>query len=772
MSKPAFDPNKPFSVGTKAVVNAAKPPFDPNRPFEASPEEKLSTVNQLGGVIKESLPMIGGAIGGAVGLIGGPVGAVAGGGIGAMGGEVLRQGIDRLQGNAPTSLKQAYADQLSAGLSGAAGEAFGLSAAKVLSQPLKSTVASFTPNLLKSSARAGMSQAADVGADAAARVGGQFSAEPSSISQSLKLGGIRAPRNIEELKNVKTPDIDMPNLTTLKRVSQNLAGDLNYPPLELHAEMLKDPKAMKSFKIKFDSLPSEDATALAKYNYAMLEDAKDIAKQTAAAVSSNRAANIDEAFDLFRNTALSKYNTTKESLSPIFKDVTTGAKRLDENQTFNIIDNLTKKTGVENLVDIIDGKITVKSGGIKSGLSKVENDSLKEVVEALNDGASISELAKIREALRKRLNNLNPQETAKIQDMRKVLIDEMERIAETKGPQFKEAMKGWAINEKGLDSVEKILGGNLDSLDESLLADPKTLQKVFASKTNADTVKNFIGEEPFQDLIRFKLESLVNQSIDSVEGFKPHILKKLVKQNSDFIRRYAPEAGQKLLDAADYGYLARRFLDDVNPSGTAGVLADILEPTSVINQLKTGNIKGAITAAASVGAIGKIQQKAAVKALNESLGEVTQKSPLLQFGEDVLSAGKSGAKQVGNVGARVIGQELGRVDFKVEAEQKRGPEKWAAQGAQRIIEIDPTLEQVVIDLYQTPQGKKILQNANGVSASGVQKIIEQIRPKEIQKTVDPKKNYNFPLKVKNNGMIATVSNEEELEEALSEGWSM
>jgi hypothetical protein len=96
-------------------------------------------------------------------------------------------------------------------------------------------------------------------------------------------------------------------------------------------------------------------------------------------------------------------------------------------------------------------------------------------------------------------------------------------------------------------------------------------------------------------------------------------------------RMFDPETAKRLSALADYGYFGRRFLDEVNPSGTAASLKAMLEPVGFFQKVKHKGLVGTITSEVGAKAESMLHQQGAVRSVNEMMG--TPPKPGLSFPE-------------------------------------------------------------------------------------------------------------------------------------------
>jgi hypothetical protein len=120
----------------------------------------------------------------------------------------------------------------------------------------------------------------------------------------------------------------------------------------------------------------------------------------------------------------------------------------------------------------------------------------------------------------------------------------------------------------------------------------------------------------------------------------------------------------------------------------------------------------------------------------------------------------------------------------------KGIEKWIANGQQKVIETDASIDSDFLKKYQaTVQGRKDLIRAGDLQprSNQLNQLIDKIKSSEEYKQFQKEKEkqaqgkepdqakaapqIKFPLVVQKDGYTAVVRNLDELKEAKSEGWA-
>jgi hypothetical protein len=425
-----------------------------------------------------------------------------------------------------------------------------------------------------------------IGKGSASVSGGGLESEISGQTFSVK-----KPESLEELRGITLPDMagQMPSSKRLKQIVSN-NPDLGVPPLEYHHRMLENPKAMKELKLKFENLPTEDAKQIARYNYAMLNESENQIRSGILKMSGGKPQSIPESGRSFINAVLTKYNETKKSLSPMFETFRKSKNNITTEESVDLIYQVMSdsKLGPALSLDEKTGKIILSPFDSRLGVSPKEYTAIKRVIGNIQNGVSVDQIMNVRDYLRKSLDPVDFTKTSEIEKVRSNLLGAIENLVSNKyGDDVRGVFQQYAINEKTRDGIEKIIGGKLESMNATLKANPDSVvSSIFSNPNYAEEVRKTVGEQEFQKLVSSFINRGVEQSIDDVKGFLPHKFKNWLDKNDEFMRLYAPNYRNKMRDMADYGYLSRRFLDEVNPSGTAASLLEGLKPESLIQRVK------------------------------------------------------------------------------------------------------------------------------------------------------------------------------------------
>jgi hypothetical protein len=566
----------------------------------------------------------------------------------------------------------------------------------------------------KSRLAGSQAQEAEASAAGGARAGANISVGPQESEMSGEFFKVKPPENIEELRawQPKGSNGALPGKERLSQIVQEVP-DLETQPLKLHYEMMNNPKAMKELKIKFENLPTADAKKLAAYNLEMVNESERKIGDTVKGLAGGQDPKplTDAGYD-FINTVKDKYSAEKEALSPVFEQLQNGAGKVTKQDAGDLIQAIGANSRVGKLLDVNpEGKFYLKPNAPRSGISDAEHGVLSRVIDDLNDGMSFQEIQRSREFLRKAIDPKNPGASEEISKVRSVLLGQLEELAKKNGPEVGETFKKYAVNERARESIEKIIGGKVESLDAMFAANPdRVVQKIFSNPNHAKIVGEYVGPEKLQELAASYIQKGLDKATDQAKGFQPHVFRNWLKSNDNFVKsNLPPEVADRLHALADYGWYGRRFLDEVNPSGTAASILGGIQSGGFKAKLKHGDITGAVFGEALSKASSALTQRQSIKSINEALGSTPQASrfsptKLIQNSSDAIEQGATRGGAIGAANKIVQGVESLRpvADKDQKKEQApamrplKGKEKWASDGLQKAIDSsDPETKAII-----------------------------------------------------------------------------
>lgn len=470
---------------------------------------------------------------------------------------------------------------------------------------------------------ADQAQSAMASAEGSAKSSAIAGGGETTVENSGQLFDIKKPQTLDELRNWQPPEGAgaVPGAQRLKQIEE-VVPDLQTKPLNYHHEMLRDPKAMKAMKLEFENLPTDDARKIAIYNQTMLDEAGNKTLETVNNIAGRTPLNKSEAGTNLIESVKDIYKKEKEALGPVFEELK-NAPPMGREETLGLAQNIAENTKAGKLLDVDEtGKLFLKGNTPRTGMSDSEHSILSRVINDLNDGMTFKELQDTRDFLRKAIDPSNPAATEELSKVRSLMLDQLEQMS-SKNPNVRDTFKAYAKNERTRENIEKIIGGKIESLDAMFAANPdKVVQKVFSNPNYKNIVEGYVGAEKMTEMLQSYVGEGVQKAFDSTGAFNPSTLKNWLKQNNGFLTANMPEETLARLNAlADHGYYAKRFLDEVNPSGTAASLIAALEPKSFIQKVIQKGPIAAVTSEAAERVNTFTNQKQSLKYLNQVLGD-------------------------------------------------------------------------------------------------------------------------------------------------------
>lgn len=587
-----------------------------------------------------------------------------------------------------------------------------------------------------SEVEADQAQAARAASEASATNKSSVSGGGLEIEQGGKLFDFKAPKNLKELENW-TPSFSTGELPGKKRLAEieQIVPDLETKPLNYHYMMMENPKAMKDLKIQFENLPTDSANKISAYNQAIVDESADKINKTVKGIAEIEPRNLTDAGNDLISTVKDKYNGEKKALGPIFQELQkTPPLSPDESRDLALGIANDSKIGRLIKVNQDNGRIGLDSNTPRTGISDTEHGVLAKVVDDLNDGMSFKDLQNTREYLRKSINPQDPAASSEIANVRRIMLDHMEQMADNRGPDARSTFKAYAQNERARESVEKIIGGKIDNLDSMYAANPdRVVSKVLSNPNYAKVVGDYVGPDKMKELVQSWVQNGVSKSNDSAKGFDPSALRSWLKSNSTVLKANVdPDTVQRLNALADYGYFGKRFLDEANPSGTAASLKAMVDPQGFFQKAKQGGIYHAIESTVTGKVQAATEQRQAIREVNEAFG--TPQPPT------AAQAIKSGVKSsILNEGANTSAygstlKQIGAPKSQSAAdndERKKGPDKWANDGAKNLQKHDADFanKEMLDQLSKTKSGKDLLIKASDLKpgSKAMENLVEKIK---------------------------------------------
>lgn len=537
----------------------------------------------------------------------------------------------------------------------------------------------------------------------------------------------KAPKSLDELRQWK-PSAEsgqMPGRQRLQQIVETVP-DIETKPLKYHFDMMDNPKSMKELKLRFENLPTSDAKKIAQYNKQIVDESTSKIQSTILDFVGNEPKRLSDAGTDFISTVKDKYHSEKDILGPIFEEVQKRSPKLNKTDSHDLILALGEQSHIGKLLDQSQetGRFYLKPNAPRTGLSDAEHKVLGRVIDDLNDGMTFSEIQKTREFLRKAIDPSHPAASAEIGKVRSIMLGQLESMAHKIDPKIGETFKAYAINERSRESIERIIGGRIETFDAMYAANPeKVVQKIFSNPNHTEIVSKYIGYKKMKEMIGSYIQNGIDKATDSAKGFSPEKFKSWLKRNESLIKGNVPsDTIDRLSALSDYGYYGKRFLDEVNPSGTAASLQAMLEPTEFLQRVRS---KGLVEAS-----VGEITGK-----LSDAKKSFSAKSELNKLLSPEKSVVPKNNRLLTIDNAGKFGKAATLPKVMLREEEKKGPDKWAQNGFKRLqsfadsqndLELSYVLNQLDKDNKQI---KTLLISASDFKpgTKGFNKVLDQLR---------------------------------------------
>jgi len=435
---------------------------------------------------------------------------------------------------------------------------------------------------------------------------------------------VKAPSTSKEFQSWKPSAEFSDSLPQKKRLQEiiQIAPDIKTKPMSYHFQMLENPKSMKETKLIFENLPTTEAKKIAAYNQQMVNESSKKISDISSEISPTKFERISDAGDYLSDKIKFKHEAVKTELAPLFNELKNSPITISRQDNALLLSKIADQTKIGKVLELDEqsGRFMLARNSPKTGLSDKEHSLISRVVDDMNDGLTFKEVQDTREFLRKSIDPANPSETVELSKIRSILLDELEVAGSNMGPGVKEVFKRYAQNERALENLEKIIGGQVETFDAIYRANPeKIIDKVFSNQNNVKIATDYLGKETIDEMIAAYVDNGIRKATDSAKGFDPSKFRNWLKSNSSLLQKnLSPEIAARLSAYSDYGWFAKRFMDEVNPSGTAASLIANRNGLSGLAE-KVGN-QGIMSTIASetIGAgAKKIKQREALAKFNK-----------------------------------------------------------------------------------------------------------------------------------------------------------
>ncbi len=594
---------------------------------------------------------------------------------------------------------------------------------------------------MKSATAARFAQKAEAGAEATAKAGASVTGGALEVEQGGKLFEKVAPQSLDELKQWKPGEMsgEMIGKKRLQEI-ENVVPDLKAKPLKYHYSMMENPKAMKELKLKFENLPTDDAKRIAAYNQDMVQESTNKIRQTVSDMAGGEPRSLGDAGNDFIGTVKQKYSAEKEALGPVFDKIQQRSTQLNQTASRDLIEALGANTKAGKLLEQSPetGRYLLKPNAPRTGLADDEYKVLSRVIDDLNDGMTFKEVQDTREFLRKAVDPTNPGASAEIGKVRSILLDHLGGMAGKLGDDVAPTFKAYAVNERSREAVEKIIGGRIETLDQMFAANPdQVVQKVFSNPNYTKVVSEYVGQEKMREMSASFLQQGIDKATDSAKGFSPEKFKTWLNspKNKAFVQANVdPETAARLNALADYGYFGKRFLDEVNPSGTAASLLNAIEPQGIWQKVRQGGVRSTVVSEVGSRVNAAVNQRGAIRSVNEMMGATPEPGLVDKINRIKVPKfkGPAAKAQAANSFSRSMSVEraasvAGKEQEKNKGPAPKGPEKWAADG---IAKLGSTVDaDVITEARKSDQGKRLLIQASDLKpgSRAMDEVVKQLK---------------------------------------------
>lgn len=384
-------------------------------------------------------------------------------------------------------------------------------------------------------------------------------------------------------------ELSTPQKIKRMREMEGVLTDLQYPPRNIHYEMLKSEGHRRDLQNKIDLLPPKERDAFREYNQGMAKEAQDKIEHMALDIAGDAPKPIKEAGEDAIQSIADKYDSEKEMLRPAFDYFHANTVPLSPDEAKVLAIDMGEGSRVRGLYkfDAKNDTIGLRDWDPDMGMSKEEYGILTTVVERLNQGVTFNDLQNIRDYMRKSIDPSHPAAYREVENARKNILKTMEgmtvdadrALAKAGNPSNKvsQLFRSYAMNEKAKESLEKIIGGHLDP--NSVKHTPnveKVMTRILARPDYAQAYRQYVGNQKFNELMGSFISEGIRKATHSANGFRPEAFQTWLKSNSAILsNNLTPEAMDRLNALGDAAYFGKRFQDMTSP-GTAEKAASII----------------------------------------------------------------------------------------------------------------------------------------------------------------------------------------------------
>lgn len=550
---------------------------------------------------------------------------------------------------------------------------------------------------LKTKKTVDAAQTAKTSAEASAKTTAKVSGGGVDVEMGGEFFDVKTPESLEELRKWKPEggEGELLQKARLKEIEETLP-ELKTKPLKYHYDMLENPKAMKEFKLKFENLPTKDAQKIAAYNQQMLKESTETLVKEIDTYAGSAPRSVTDAGNDLIDTIKTKYAEQKQALGPMFEEIQKRSHAMNQTVSGDTVALIAEEVGLSKYlrVDPQTGRYAMAKYRPRMGISRSEYREMAELFDDLSDGMTFKEIQAVRASLRAQIDPLKPDATRSLSKARQVLLRQLEGMAGKLGDDVSIVFKKYAINERSVTNVEKIFGGQIEGFETLYAANPdKVVDKVFSNPNYVKVLSEYVGPEKMREMVSVYLNEGLRRATDTASGISPEKFRNWLKTprvNQFLENNVDAETIKRLRALADRGYLSKRFLDDVNPSGTAASLLEAIKPGKFSHRVRSEGITGIIQSEVASAVESLLTQKGATEFLDESLGGAKKMSTPAKSSKQALMSkmdidrlAKGAAAQAGVRGAVSAAKES---DGEKKTKRRQAMPRWASRGFNRMLD--------------------------------------------------------------------------------------
>lgn len=382
----------------------------------------------------------------------------------------------------------------------------------------------------------------------------------------------------------------------------------------------------------------------------------------------------NQAIDAFTN----QYQAEKKALGPQFESMKATPLIQPEDAIGNVIGRMSNEVpGVAKMFNTTGDEIITKPYSTAMGIDRATYNAVKEAVTAMKENPTDFEsLQNIRKGFDQHVDVMSQgQAPSEIRSLKKAMMDYMQDSVQATHPdmQVREAFKRYAVNEQERHVIERAMGASVGTPEFGAISKIKPEQigdRVFSNTATTRAAKNILPKEQFNRVLSNWLEEAKTGATDK-GSFSSNKFNTFLKKNQDALRVAFEDDPAKLQHLNDLTTIARILPDSasINPSGTAKTFLGYFKDVRGV-----GDIAGGIAHFLKDKTLGKIEEQARIKSLNQALSGKADEATVLG---EIKKAIKSTDDEIGTKvkgifsNAAVRGVAAGAINSNYEKNTKR-----------------------------------------------------------------------------------------------------